>query len=197
MDEQEPTQGYKSPRGYVAAPGNVSPIQGQVPLVAHRRIHWYHELFIVTVSLVVFFPLGLFLLWTNPTISKGSKITVTAFIVVLLCFIVIPLYNDLAPMYRAPSVSTYTGASPSASIGNAASVNAPASGNAPAGSAAESNGPSPTATTSDKVSQGHNTKLAKLARESQTSSEIEAALKENDWAFYPPGTTDCYDPNNY
>src|SRR5664279_3292689 len=123
MDEQKPPQGNELSPGHVSQPGNVPPMQAQVPLAAHRRIHWYHELFIVTVSLVVFFPLGLFLLWTNPTISKGSKITVTAFIVVLLCFIVIPLYNDLAPMYRAPSVSTYTGASPTAPVGNAASVN--------------------------------------------------------------------------
>jgi hypothetical protein len=132
MSERDTTTSYEPPPEKLSQPDNMLPLRGQVPMAAAKKIRWYHEILVVTVTLVVFFPLGLWLLWTNPTIAKRNKLAVTAFVVVLLCLILMPLYNDLAPMFRTPSLSTYAGASPSAPKGNAAFVKVPSDWQSPA-----------------------------------------------------------------
>jgi hypothetical protein len=40
------------------------------------------------------------------------------------------------------------------------------------------------------------TKLEQLAQTGVTTDAIEKIVEKNEWAFYAPGTTDCYDPQN-
>jgi uncharacterized protein DUF4339 len=49
---------------------------------------WYHSAVVVAVTLILFFPLGLVLLWTAPNASMGAKIGVSVLIAILTVYAV-------------------------------------------------------------------------------------------------------------
>jgi hypothetical protein len=73
---------------------------------------WYEKTWLVTLLCIVFFPLGLYALWKNSSISKGWKIGVS---VILALFVVLSLASDPPAAGEIASNETVDAASESSS----------------------------------------------------------------------------------
>lgn len=86
-----------------------------------------------------------------------------------------------------------------ASVGCSKEPAAPPVTEEPAASAAPPTPATAVPTTSPKpapTSETPASKLARLAQGAMSAGEIEEIVGKNEWAFYPPATTDCPDPEN-
>ena len=84
-----------NPSTATAAPSNnqTSPQNAAIPAVGEKRAsQWYHHPVTVGIATVLFFPIGLVLLWTHPTWQRKTKIIVSG--IVGFLFVIAAISND-------------------------------------------------------------------------------------------------------
>lgn len=110
-------------------------------------------------------------------------------------FVLLTVAAMVAPGNEEASTAAAESAAPSASSAVAAAPTVTAAATAPEGSSAAAAATASAATATSGSWIGH-TKLEQLVQHAMRPDAIQAIVGKNEWAFYRPGTTDCYDRGN-
>lgn len=110
-----PPPGWRPPRGWRPDPAWPPPPPGWPLWVPERPRHWHQQTALIIALLILFFPVGLVLVWLRADWSTGRRALITAPFVLLL---VVGIFGDPAPApvaggQQAAGSSSATPASPS------------------------------------------------------------------------------------